>query len=358
LGRKEVRGPLGSRLGSWKTKTPILSCLLVVAIFVFQPAVLAAGVLGVAVTFGPASFTASPGDQLHSYIDIGNTGNVTARITFQCSGEMSKWITFERNSFTLSKAESVRVDVRIGIPIDAFGGTYSGEVSVDAVDEAAYSGGQFGGISHLYNSKTYQVGVSGTPRTATTSTTTRTETSGAATTSVVTSATSSLTTTASTVTATVTVTTGQPSVSASSPSHCVIATAAYGSDMAPDVVYMRYVRDKLIGSTPTGRGLVDGFNVFYYSWSPSLAERIAGNGLLRAIFRVLLLPLVGIVHITALTFMGMASMTENADVASVVAFVAAAAMTLTIYVVLPVVAATEVKQAARGRLCKRSTSRR
>lgn len=354
---KEVRDTLGSKLGSWKTKIPILSCFLIVTIFVFQPAVLAAGVLGVAVTFGPASFTASPGDQLHSYIDIGNIGNVTARITFQCSGEMSKWITFERNSFTLPKAESVRVDVRIGIPIDAFGGTYSGEVSVDAVDDAAYSGGQFGGISHLYNSKTYQIGVSGTPRTATTSTTTRTETTGAATsatTSVVTSATSSLTTTASAET-TETVTTGQPS---SPPSRCVIATAAYGSDVAPDVVYMRYVRDKLIGSTPTGRGLVDGFNAFYYSWSPSLAERIAGNGLLRAIFRVLLLPLVGIVHITALTFMGMASMTENADVASVVAFVAAAAMTLTIYVVLPVVAATEVKQAARGRLCKRSTSRR
>ena len=352
MDRKEIRDTLGSRLGSWKAKTPILSCFLIVAIFVFQPAVLAAGVLGLAVTFGPASLTASPGDQLRSYIAIGNTGNVTARIMIQCSGELSTWITFDRNDFTLSKAVSVRVNVTIGIPIDALGGTYSGEVSVDAVDEAAYSGGQFGGISHLYNSKPYQVGVSGTPRTTTTSTTT------SATTSAVTSATSSLTTTASRVTATVTVTTGQPSVSASSHSPCVIATAAYGSDMAPDVVYMRYVRDNMIGSTPTGRGLVDGFNAFYYSWSPPLAERIAGNGLLRALFRVLLLPLVGIVHITALTFTGMASMTENADVASVVAFVAAAAMTLTIYVALPVVAATEVKQAARGRSCKRSASRR
>ena len=311
-----------------------------------------------AVTFGPASFTASPGDQLDSYIDIGNTGNVTARIRIQCSGEISTWITFEQNNFTLPKAESDRVNVRIGIPINASGGTYSGEVSVDAVDEAAYSGGKFGGISHLYNSKTYQVGVSGTPRTTTTSTTTRTETTSATTTSIVSSATSSLTTTASAVTTTHAVTTGQSSVSSSSHWPCVIATAAYGSDMAPDVVYMRYVRDNMIGSTPTGRGLVDGFNAFYYSWSPLLAERIAGNGLLRAIFRVLLLPLVGIVHITALTFTSLASMTKNADVASVVAFVAAAAMTLTIYVVLPVVGATEVTRAARGRLRKRSTLRR
>lgn len=119
--------------------------------------------------------------------------------------------------------------------------------------------------------------------------------------------------------------------------------------MAPDVVYMRYVRDSLIGSTPIGRGLVDGFNAFYYSWSPPLAERISESELLRAVFRVLLLPLVGIVHVTALAFMGMASMTGNIDAASVVAFVTAATMTLGVYVSLPVLMIVKLEQAINVR---------
>jgi len=127
----------------------------------------------------------------------------------------------------------------------------------------------------------------------------------------------------------------------------VIATAAYGSAMAPDVVYMRHVRDNLIGSTPTGRVLVDAFSAFYYSWSPPLAERIAGSGLLRAVFRVLLLPLVGIVHVTALTFTGMASMTGSFDAASVAAFVTAATMTLAVYVGLPVLMVVKLERAIR-----------
>jgi hypothetical protein len=137
----------------------------------------------------------------------------------------------------------------------------------------------------------------------------------------------------------------------------VIATAAYGSAMAPDVIYMRYVRDSLIGSTPIGRGLVDGFNAFYYSWSPPLAERISESVLLRAVFRVLLLPLVGIVRVTALTFVGMATMTGNVDAASVVAFVAAATMTLAIYVGLPVLAVVKLERVISARrLLKRQRS--
>jgi hypothetical protein len=39
-------------------------------------------------------------------------------------------------------------------------------------------------------------------------------------------------------------------------SPCIIATVAYGSPMAPEVAYMRYVRDNLIGSTEIGGRLV------------------------------------------------------------------------------------------------------
>jgi len=59
------------------------------------------------------------------------------------------------------------------------------------------------------------------------------------------------------------------------PSGCIIATAAYGGSDAPPVKYMRYVRDNLIGASVTGRHLVDGWNRFYYSWSPTVAALAA-----------------------------------------------------------------------------------
>lgn len=126
------------------------------------------------------------------------------------------------------------------------------------------------------------------------------------------------------------------------PPRCVIATAAYGSEMAPEVVYMRFVRDELIGSTPTGRVLVGAFNVFYYSWSPVFAREIAASQVLRAIFRVLLLPLVWIVHATALVFTTLAGMTGNTDLASVLAFLLAALMAVTVYIALPTLAGAKL----------------
>jgi hypothetical protein len=133
----------------------------------------------------------------------------------------------------------------------------------------------------------------------------------------------------------------------------VIATAAYGSSMAPEVAYMRYVRDRLIGSTPTGGILVDGFNAFYYSWSPSLARIIAANEILRAAFRVLLLPLVAIVHVAALMFTAAGIITRSPDVASAVSFLSAACMTLTTYAVFPVLSVAQfIKAIMRKQLTR------
>jgi len=132
----------------------------------------------------------------------------------------------------------------------------------------------------------------------------------------------------------------------------VIATATFGSVLAPEVVYMRYVRDQLIGSTPSGRTLIEAFNTFYYAWSPAVAEVIAGNGLLRAIFRIILLPLVGIVHVSAMIFRTVALMTGQTDRASVFAFVAAAVMTISVYIALPIAAVAKSKQTIRGLLAR------
>jgi len=119
--------------------------------------------------------------------------------------------------------------------------------------------------------------------------------------------------------------------------------------MAPEVVYMRYVRDNLIGSTPTGKTLVAAFNTFYYSWSPTLANAIAGSEPLRVLFRIILLPLVAIIHVAALMFTAITNATGGRDLASFIAFLASAVMAIVVYVILPALAGAKLMHAVRRR---------
>jgi M6 family metalloprotease-like protein len=67
---------------------------------------------------------------------------------------------------------------------------------------------------------------------------------------------------------------------------CFIATAAYGSDMAPEVDTLRRFRDGVLLTNPVGRALV----AFYYKASPPVADFIAPRPLLRAAARFALAP--------------------------------------------------------------------
>jgi hypothetical protein len=67
---------------------------------------------------------------------------------------------------------------------------------------------------------------------------------------------------------------------------CFIATAAYGSPMAPEVRAFRLFRDRYLLSHPVGRGLVS----LYYRVSPPAAGVISGSAVLRSAVRGLLVP--------------------------------------------------------------------
>jgi hypothetical protein len=73
-----------------------------------------------------------------------------------------------------------------------------------------------------------------------------------------------------------------------SSSSCFIATAAFGSTMAPDVVLLRQFRDNWLLTNAPGRAFVS----FYYHVSPPMAAYIAGHEGLRTATRVVLTPLV------------------------------------------------------------------
>ena len=70
---------------------------------------------------------------------------------------------------------------------------------------------------------------------------------------------------------------------------CFIATAAYGSPMQPFVKILREFRDCFLLTNCIGKAFVK----FYYKYSPSMANFIAGHATFRVIVRVSLLPVVG-----------------------------------------------------------------
>ncbi|MCI0559335.1 MAG: hypothetical protein MN733_12645, partial [Nitrososphaera sp.] len=64
---------------------------------------------------------------------------------------------------------------------------------------------------------------------------------------------------------------GTPPPSPEQPSGCLIATAAYGSELTSEVQYLRNFREQYVLSTASGSAFMNSFNSIYYSFSPQVA---------------------------------------------------------------------------------------
>ena len=53
---------------------------------------------------------------------------------------------------------------------------------------------------------------------------------------------------------------------------CLIATATFGSELAPQVQKLREIRDNSLVLTKSGSSFMIGFNQIYYSFSPTIAD--------------------------------------------------------------------------------------
>ena len=72
---------------------------------------------------------------------------------------------------------------------------------------------------------------------------------------------------------------------------CLIATATYGSELAPQVQLLREIRDNTVLQTQSGTSFMTTFNQFYYSFSPAIADYERENAVFKETVKLTLTPL-------------------------------------------------------------------
>jgi len=89
---------------------------------------------------------------------------------------------------------------------------------------------------------------------------------------------------------------------------CLIATAAFGSEMAPQVQLLREIRDNTVLQTESGTSFMTGFSQFYYSFSPAIADYERENPAFKEAVKLTLTPL-----LTSLTLLQYADIDSESE---------------------------------------------
>jgi hypothetical protein len=89
---------------------------------------------------------------------------------------------------------------------------------------------------------------------------------------------------------------------------CLIATAAFGSELSPQVQFLREIRDNTILQTESGFAFMEGFNQFYYSFSPTVADYERENPTFKEAVKLTLTPL-----LTSLTLLHYADIDSESE---------------------------------------------
>jgi hypothetical protein len=132
----------------------------------------------------------------------------------------------------------------------------------------------------------------------------------------------------------ITITTGAVTTTTTTPAGqaCIIATATYGSELAPEVQLLRGFRDNSILRTVAGSSFMTVFNAWYYSFSPTVADYLTQHPAERAIMKIALYPLIGILAVSSAAF-GMTSFVP--ELAVVVSGLVASSLIGAFYLGLP-----------------------
>lgn len=73
---------------------------------------------------------------------------------------------------------------------------------------------------------------------------------------------------------------------------CLIATATYGSELAPQVQRLRELRDNSLLQTASGTSFMNIFNDFYYSFSPQIADWERESPVFKEMVKIAITPMI------------------------------------------------------------------
>ena len=122
---------------------------------------------------------------------------------------------------------------------------------------------------------------------------------------------------------------------------CLIATAAYGSELAPQVQMLREIRDNQLMNTESGSAFMTTFNEAYYSFSPIIADMERESPIFKEIVKAGLTPMISTLSIM-----------ESAETESEVLGLGLSVIALNIgmYIAAPALIAMKVNQQIRSRI--------
>jgi len=104
-------------------------------------------------------------------------------------------------------------------------------------------------------------------------------------------------------------TTKDVSTGKSSGGGCLIATATYGSELAPEVQKLRELRDNSLLTTTSGTNFMGIFNDVYYSFSPIIADYERENPVFKEAVKLAITPM-----ITSLSILNYVDMDSESSV--------------------------------------------
>lgn len=78
---------------------------------------------------------------------------------------------------------------------------------------------------------------------------------------------------------------------------CLVATAAFGTELSPQVQLLREVRDNVLFSTGSGTAFMAGFNNVYYAFSPAVADLERQNPLFKEVVKTTITPMLSTLSI-------------------------------------------------------------
>jgi hypothetical protein len=133
-------------------------------------------------------------------------------------------------------------------------------------------------------------------------------------------------------------------------SGCLIATATFGSELAPEVQLLRDFRDYKVLKTFAGESFMVAFNAWYYSFSPGVAQYESMNPAMRSLVKIVIHPMIWILQVGSIVF---SVFNFNLEAAAVISGITVSALLGIVYLSVPMMIARRKLSGKQSRAIRR-----